>query len=74
MVRKLVLAAALLMIAGTASAGHRDDQGDRDDAHDSDRHDMKAPEIDPSSAMAGLSLMAGGLVVLRGRRRIKTQA
>jgi len=27
-----------------------------------------APEIDPASAMAGLTLMAGGLLVLRGRR------
>jgi hypothetical protein len=30
---------------------------------------MAAPEIDPSSAMAGFTLLAGGLVVLRGRRR-----
>ncbi len=28
----------------------------------------QAPEIDPSSAMAGLTLLAGGLAVLRGRR------
>jgi hypothetical protein len=27
-----------------------------------------APEIDPSSAMSGLALLAGGLAVLRGRR------
>lgn len=26
------------------------------------------PEIDPASAMAGLTLLAGGLAVLRGRR------
>ena len=32
----------------------------------------KAPEIDPASAMAGLSLLAGGLAVLRGRRQKKT--
>jgi hypothetical protein len=29
---------------------------------------VRAPEIDPASAMAGLSLLAGGLAVLRGRR------
>ncbi len=32
---------------------------------------VKAPEIDPSSAMAGLTLMGAGLVVLRGRRKSK---
>ena len=31
---------------------------------------LKAPEIDPASAMAGLTMLAGGLAVLRGRRRI----
>jgi LPXTG-motif cell wall-anchored protein len=30
---------------------------------------VAAPEIDPASAMAGLTLMAGGLAVLRGRRK-----
>lgn len=30
---------------------------------------VNAPEIDPASAMSGLTLLAGGLVVLRGRRR-----
>jgi LPXTG-motif cell wall-anchored protein len=28
-----------------------------------------APEIDPASAISGLMLLSGGLVVLRGRRR-----
>ena len=27
-----------------------------------------APELDPASAMAALTLLSGGLVVLRGRR------
>jgi hypothetical protein len=30
---------------------------------------VSAPEIDPSSAIAGLTLLFGGLVVLRGGRR-----
>lgn len=29
------------------------------------------PEIDPAGAMAGLTLLAGGLAVLRGRRSKK---
>jgi LPXTG-motif cell wall-anchored protein len=28
----------------------------------------KAPEINPASALAGLTLLAGGLIVLRSRR------
>jgi hypothetical protein len=31
---------------------------------------VRAPEIDPASAMAGLTMLAGGLAVLRGRRRV----
>jgi hypothetical protein len=30
---------------------------------------LRAPEIDAASAVAGLTLMIGGLAVLRGRRR-----
>jgi hypothetical protein len=30
---------------------------------------VQAPEIDPASAMAGLTMLAGGLAVLRGRRK-----
>jgi LPXTG-motif cell wall-anchored protein len=33
----------------------------------------RAPEIDPASAMAGLTMLAGGLAVLRGRRRKDSQ-
>ena len=31
-------------------------------------HPVRAPEIDAASAVAGLTLMIGGLAVLRGRR------
>jgi hypothetical protein len=31
------------------------------------RHHIAAPEIDPSSAVSALTLLLGGLVVLRGR-------
>jgi hypothetical protein len=34
---------------------------------------VKAPEIDPGSAMAGLTMLAGGLAVLRGRRRAEAK-
>jgi hypothetical protein len=29
----------------------------------------QAPEIDPASAMSGLSLLLGGLAVMRGRKK-----
>lgn len=29
---------------------------------------LSAPEIDPASAIAGLTLLGGGLAVLRGRK------
>jgi hypothetical protein len=73
MVRKISLALVLMAMAGVASA------------RDSDKcfqflwftcprpdqpRPIKAPEIDPASAMAGLTMLAGGLAVLRGRRRI----
>jgi len=39
-------------------------------------HSLEAPEIDPSSAVAGLTLLAGGIAVMFGRRskRLQTQA
>jgi hypothetical protein len=33
---------------------------------------VTAPEIDPASAVSGLTLLLGGLVVLRGRRAVET--
>ena len=32
---------------------------------------VRAPEIDPTSAASGLTLLLGGLMVLRGRRQMK---
>jgi hypothetical protein len=76
MIRKLGLALALITIASLASA--KDKDSDKcvdilgfDFCPPSNKHHpqpVKAPEIDPSSAMAGLTLMLGGLAVLRGRR------
>jgi Spy/CpxP family protein refolding chaperone len=34
---------------------------------------VAAPEFDPASAMAALTLLSGGLAVIRGRRRGKRQ-
>ena len=72
MVRKIGLALALMTMAGVASARDSDKCFHIlwfDFCPPSEKHEpVKAPEIDPSSAMAGLTLMLGGLAVLRGRR------
>lgn len=34
---------------------------------------VSAPEIDPASAASGLSLLVGGVLVLRGRKPIRTE-
>jgi hypothetical protein len=36
-------------------------------SHTGSGHTVAAPEIDPASAMSGLTLLLGGLAVLRGR-------
>jgi len=77
--RKISLALVLMAMAGVASAS-ASASGTSDQCfhilwftfcpptdHPSP---VKAPEIDPASAMAGLTMLAGGLAVLRGRRRI----
>jgi hypothetical protein len=78
-VRKISLALVLMALAGVASAkgNHSDKCG-----HflwltfcppAENPPPVKAPEIDPASAMAGLTMLAGGLAVLRGRRRINSK-
>lgn len=47
------------------------------DGRDSNEHEggpAKAPEIDPASALAGLTLLAGGLAVMHGRRAKKSES
>ena len=78
MVRKLALAIVLTTAAGIASATA---PGVTCTTHyflgifpyevctvDHQTKPIAAPEIDAASAVAGLTLMLGGLAVLRGRR------
>jgi hypothetical protein len=60
MVAKFAAALALMTLAGAVSA-----------AVAATAIVARAPEIDPASAMAGLTLLAGGLAVLRGRKAKK---
>ena len=69
-----LVAALLFSVSGiaiaAAEAGHgpRISSGDWDDHKGFSEHRVRAPEIDLSSAMSALTLLAGGLVVLRGRK------
>jgi hypothetical protein len=81
-VRKIGLVLVLMTMAGAASASDHDSDRDSDRNSGScfqilwftfcpkpNPVPVRAPEIDPASAMAGLTLLAGSLAVLRGRRR-----
>jgi LPXTG-motif cell wall-anchored protein len=73
--RKISLALVLTTIAGMASASSGG-SGDKcvqilwfTFCSPASPAPIKAPEIDPASAMVGLTMLAGGLAVLRGRRK-----
>jgi LPXTG-motif cell wall-anchored protein len=73
-VRKISLAIVLMTMAGVASAAGSSDRCSNWVLFNfcfpsRSPSPVKAPEIDPASAMAGLTMLAGGLAVLRGRRR-----
>jgi hypothetical protein len=61
----LRLAATVALTIGIATAAYADHE---DGPPPSSVRVQKAPEIDPSQVIAGLTLLAGGLAVLRGRR------
>jgi len=77
-VRKISLALVLMAMTGVASASG----GSSDNcvqilwwsfcSPSYSPTPVQAPEIDPASAMAGLTMLAGGLAVLRGRRKQKS--
>jgi hypothetical protein len=83
--RALSLAILLLGATGVATADQDDHRGwDHDTGrgwdHDrgrgwSDKHSLptQAPEIDPASLGAALTLLGGGLAVLRGRRPMNSK-
>ena len=58
------------VMAVAAMAGGGD--GDWDDYHHHHKH--KVPEINPASGTSSLLLMAGAIVLLRGRRKTRPEA
>ena len=75
MVRKISLALVLMTMAGIASA--RDGGSDKCFQilwfsfcpPSSDPAPVKAPEIDPASAGSAIALLAGAVLVIRGRSK-----
>jgi hypothetical protein len=71
-VRRIILTLAVpLVVAGVAHADiqKRAFGNTRAGIHAAVVAATSAPEIDPAGMLSGLTLLAGGLAVLRGRRR-----
>jgi uncharacterized protein YdeI (BOF family) len=72
---KFAAVTALMLVSGIAAASQGKGGFDWDKGNwgkggfdwDSRPGTFQAPEIDPASTMSALTLLAGGLVVLRGR-------
>jgi hypothetical protein len=66
------LALVMGAMCGTASAADNAFPFfDGHDHHGNGGPPMSAPEIDPASAMSALTMLASGLVIVRGRRSKK---
>ena len=64
---KSALAASAILAMGCVGFAHAGDNPDSNRDHE--KHDrIAAPEIDPASAISALTLLCGGLAVIRGRR------
>jgi hypothetical protein len=66
----LAAAAIVLLVSGSALANGFDSDG-WDKGKHKKTHTVAAPEIDSASGAAALALLAGGLVVLYGRKTVK---
>jgi hypothetical protein len=72
----LTLVILLLGVTGIARADHDDGRRSEHESHERfhvsrGSPSIQAPEIDPASMVAALTLLGGALAVLRGRRSIK---
>jgi hypothetical protein len=75
--RAISLAVLMLGASGIAFADPADHHWDRDNGRghgwsDQGNTAAQAPEIDPASIVAALTLLGGGLAVLRSRRSTKS--
>ena len=70
MSKKIAAAAIALLVSGYALADVRDNDGGDSGKHKK-THTVAAPEIDSATGAAALALLAGGLIVLYGRKTVK---
>lgn len=66
----LAAAAIVLLVSGSALANGWDNDS-RDKDKNKKTHSVAAPEMDSASGAAALALLAGGLIVLYGRKTVK---
>ncbi len=73
MLRKIATALALMTLAGAVYASGARRGNELYTSHPTEQSELvvRAPEVDPASALAAFTLLAGGLAVLRGRRAEK---
>ena len=67
--RKAGILIALLAFAGSASAVNCETANQNGITNLGCGTPVGAPEIDPASAISGMTLLLGGLAVIRGRRK-----
>jgi hypothetical protein len=73
--RVILAIVASLSLSGAAFAFGFDHDGHGHEGHGHDGHGsgpVAAPEIDPASAFSALTLLAGGLAAIRGRKSKKS--
>jgi hypothetical protein len=72
MKKQILVLALSALAAGVASANPGDHHKDFGQSRSGRSSVVPAPELDPSSMVAGLTLLTGVAMVLLGRRRIKS--
>ena len=75
MLKEVSLSCLMMSLSASAVYGKvgqdhkcRPDKDERTERHEDRDCTLQAPEMDPSSAAAGLTLLVGGIAVLLGRR------
>jgi len=72
MSKSVVFALLSIAVASGAYAGDNFWHSHADELHSWSQRSasaVAAPEIDPASALSGLTLLVGGIAVMRGRRK-----
>lgn len=68
---KIIAAAAIALLVSGSALANGWDNDHWDHGKPKKTHTVAAPEIDSASGAAALALLAGGLMVLYGRKTVK---